>query len=41
MQRNGQRERLVQTSAASGTPFDYAHFEIVIEREPGVSEEAK
>ena len=30
----GKRERLVQTSMASGAPFDYAHFELVVEDDP-------
>jgi radical SAM protein with 4Fe4S-binding SPASM domain len=34
MQRKGKRERLVQTEMASGTPFDYSHFEIVVEDDP-------
>ncbi|HEY4105704.1 MAG TPA: radical SAM protein [Polyangiaceae bacterium] len=36
MQRNGKRERLVQTAMASGSPFDYSHFEIVVEDDPHV-----
>ncbi len=34
MRRNGVRERLVQTAMASGAPFDYSHFEIVVEPDP-------
>lgn len=34
MRRKGVRERLVQTAMASGTPFDYSHFEIVVEPDP-------
>ncbi len=34
MRAQGKRERLVQTRMASGTPFDYAHFELVVEDEP-------
>ena len=34
MQANGKRERLVQTQLASGAPFDYSHFEIVVEDAP-------
>ncbi|HYP77029.1 MAG TPA: radical SAM protein [Polyangiaceae bacterium] len=31
MRAQGKRERLVQTRMASGSPFDYSHFEIVVE----------
>jgi len=34
MQRNGRRERLVQTAMAAGAPFDYSHFELVVEDDP-------
>jgi len=34
MRRKGVRERLVQTALASGVPFDYSHFEIVVEPDP-------
>jgi hypothetical protein len=36
MQRNGLRERLVQTKMADGAPFDYAHFELLVEADPNV-----
>jgi len=40
MRAQGKRERLVQTRMASGTPFDYGHFEVVVEDELGASTEA-
>jgi hypothetical protein len=36
MRARGKRERLVQTQMASGTPFDYSHFEIVVEDDPAL-----
>ncbi len=39
MRRNGKRERLVQTAMAGGTPFDYSHFEIVVEGDPNAEGE--
>ncbi|MET0794073.1 MAG: radical SAM protein [Polyangiaceae bacterium] len=41
MQRNGKRERLQQTRMASGVPFDYSHFELVVEDDPEQPVEAK
>ena len=40
MQRNGKRERLEQTRLASGLPFDYSHFELVVEDDPAQGVEA-
>lgn len=40
MQRNGKRERLEQTRLASGLPFDYSHFELVVEDDPAQVVEA-
>jgi radical SAM protein with 4Fe4S-binding SPASM domain len=34
MRAAGKRERLEQTRMASGVPFDYAHFELVVEDDP-------
>jgi radical SAM protein with 4Fe4S-binding SPASM domain len=34
MQRRGKRERLEQTRLAAGVPFDYSHFELVVEDDP-------
>jgi hypothetical protein len=34
MAASGKRERLVQTQMATGAPFDYSHFEIVVEDAP-------
>jgi radical SAM protein with 4Fe4S-binding SPASM domain len=40
MQSNGKRERLEQTRMASGLPFDYAHFALVVEDDPEPKPEA-
>jgi radical SAM protein with 4Fe4S-binding SPASM domain len=34
MQRAGKRERVVQVGLPPGAPFDYGHFELVVEAEP-------
>jgi radical SAM protein with 4Fe4S-binding SPASM domain len=34
MQRNKKRERVVQVGLPPGAPFDYGHFELVVEDEP-------
>ena len=34
MQRAGKRERVVQVGLPPGAPFDYGHFELIIEDEP-------
>lgn len=41
MQRAGKRERLVQARPALGTPFDFSHFEIVVEDIPSLEEEKR
>ena len=33
-QREGKRERVVKVSEAPGLPFDYGHFELVLEDDP-------
>lgn len=35
-QREGKRERIVKVSEAPGLPFDYGHFELVLEDDPAL-----
>ncbi len=39
-QREGKRERVVKVSEAPGLPFDYGHFELVLEDDPEASRPA-